>query len=130
MTEEMTHWLALILRWAARLTGAVLLLLVLAIAVGHGGPPNPFRQPLPAAIELWLMLVMTLGLVAAWRWELAGALATLVALAAFNAVELSVNGKHAGGAFPLFAIPPVLYLLHATLRRHHRPRDLAQGQLK
>ena len=126
MTEKTGHWLALILQWAARLTGAVLVLMVLAIGVGYGGPPNPFRQPLPAAIELWLMLVMTLGLVAAWRWEAAGALAILVALAAFNLVELSVNGKPAGGAFPLFAIPPVLYLLHATLR-HHRPRDPARG---
>ena len=92
-------------------------LLVLAIAIGHGGPPNPFGQPLRVAIELWLILVMLLGLVFARRWELAGAIATLLALVALNLVEMVVNRKAAGGAFPLFAAPAILNLSDVGLRR-------------
>lgn len=105
------------LGWVARLSGLALVLLVAAIAVGDGRPPNPFRQPTPVAIELWLMLVMIIGLIAAWRWELTAAAVTLAAVAGFNLVELVVNRKLAGGAFPLFAIPPILYIAHALLRR-------------
>jgi hypothetical protein len=36
-------------------------------------------------------------------------------LAAFNAVELAVNGRPALGAFPLFAVPGGLFLLRHCL---------------
>src|SRR5688572_29768241 len=106
----------------ARLSGLALFLLVAAFALGtgEGGPPNPFAQPTRVAIELWLMLVMVFGLLAAWRWELAGATATLLALAAINIVELVANHRLAGGAFFLFAIPPMLYVGHAILTRAQR----------
>ena len=113
--------LPLIVCWTARLTGLALFLLVVATAAGEGLPPNPLTMPLPEAIELVLVAVMTLGLIAAWHWEVAGAVATLGALAALNVVELVVNHKPAGGAFPLFAVPALLYLLDAGLRRNRVP---------
>ena len=117
------------LQWVARLSGLALFLMVLAIAVGEGGPPNPLRQPWPVAIELVLMFIMWLGLIVAWRWEVLGAIMTLAGLIGFNIVELSVNAKLAGGAFPLFAIPPVLYLAHALAvrlsERPHPPHPVA-----
>ena len=45
--------------------------------------------------------------------------ASLEDLAGFNLVELVVNRKLAGGAFPLFAIPPNLYIAHALFKRAH-----------
>ena len=108
------------LGWLARLSGLALFLLVATLVVGHGGPPNPFDQPARVAIELWLMLAMTVGLIAAWRWELPGAAMTLVSLASINVVELVANHRFAGGAFPLFAIPPLLFVAHALLQ--HRAR--------
>jgi len=101
----------------ARLLALALFLLVLTIVIGEGGPPNLLRQPLAVAIELVLMLIMTIGLIAAWRWELAGAAATLLALAALNTIEVIAHHKLASGAFPLFAIPPLLYLAHTMLIR-------------
>jgi hypothetical protein len=124
MRAQVAHRLLSILQWLARLCGLALFLLVLAIAIGEGGPPNPFRQPLPVATQLLLMPVMTLGLLIAWRWEVPGALTTLLALAAFNAVNFAASGKWAGGAFPLFAIPPVLYLTHALIVRGVAARRL------
>ena len=104
-----------VIEWLARLCGLALFLLVLAVAVGEGGPPNPLRQPPAVAAQLALMLIMTLGLIVAWRWEVTGAVATLAGLAAFNALNVIASGKVAGGAFPLFAIPPALHVLHALL---------------
>ena len=107
----------MILRWAARLTGSALFLLVLASTIGEGGPPDPLQQPPAVAVQFLLLAVMTLGLVVALRWEFAGAMATLLGLAAFNAVEVASSPGLAGGAFPLFAVPALLYLAHATLMR-------------
>ena len=110
--------------WSARLTGLALFLLVVATAAGEG-PPNPFTMPVPVAIEFVLIGVMTVGLVVAWQWEVGGAMATLAALLAFDVVELVVNQKPAGGAFPLFAVPALLYLLSAGLRHVQVPPDPA-----
>jgi hypothetical protein len=108
----------LILQWLARLCGLALFLLVLAITIGEGGPPNPLRQPFSVAMQLVLMMIMTLGLIVAWRWEVSGAVATLAALAAFEIVNFAASGRWAGGAFPPFAIPPLLFLGHAALARY------------
>ena len=116
------------LQWLGRLTGLALFLLVLAIVVGEGaahGLPNPFRQPWAVAVQLLIMPVMVLGLIVAWRWEVAGALATLLALAAFNVVNYIASRRLAGGAFPFFALPAVLYLAHALIVRARLRRDTA-----
>jgi hypothetical protein len=115
-----------VLQWSGRFGATLLVLLVLAIAIGEGAAghfPDPLKQPWPVRIELLLLLpVMLAGLLAAWRWELAGAAAALAALIAFNAVELNVNHKPAGGAFPLFALPPLLLLAHAMIARREQRR--------
>jgi hypothetical protein len=111
--------------WTARLTGLALFLLVVATAAGEGPPPSPFTVPFPVAIQFVLMGVMTVGLVVAWQWEVGGAMATLAALLAFNVVELAVNQRPAAGAFPLFAVPALLYLLSARLRHVQVPPDPA-----
>jgi hypothetical protein len=57
-----------------------------------------------------------------------GGLLVLLGLAAFNSVELAVNGRPALGAFPLFAVPGALFLLSALLRR--RGQAATGGTLK
>jgi hypothetical protein len=64
---------------------------------------------------------MLLGLVMGWLREGLGGLLVMLGLAAFNVVELAVNGRPALGAFPLFAVPGVLLLLSALLRRRSKP---------
>ena len=107
-----------VLKWTARLFGGALFLVTVLVAIGEGGPPNPFRQPLPVAIQLALLLVIVVGLVVAWRWEIIGALATLLARVGFYLVNLVKTGWWPGGWFiPLLAIPPVFHLSHASLLR-------------
>jgi hypothetical protein len=107
--------LLLLVRWAARVTGLLLIGLVVVIVIGEGGPPNVFRQPSSVQLEFAALGLMLLGLVVGWAREGLGGLLVLLGLAAFNAVEMAVNGRPARGAFPLFAVPGVLFLLSALL---------------
>jgi hypothetical protein len=117
MKRQTTTFLPTVVRWLARVTGGAMFVLVAAIAIGHWPLPNPFRQTPAVALQFAFMAAMTLGLIVAWRWELTGALASLIAFVGFNLVEVSVHGKVAGGLFPLFAVPTALYLLDVELRR-------------
>jgi hypothetical protein len=72
------------------------------------------------------MGLMLLGLVIGWVREGLGGLLVLLGLAAFNNVELAVNGRTALGAYPLFAVPGALFVLSALLRR--RGKHLPAGR--
>jgi hypothetical protein len=106
-----------LVHWTARVTSLLLFGLVIVMVIGLGGPPNIFRQPTPVQLEFAAMGLMLLGLVIGWAREGFGGLLVLLGLAAFNTVELAVNGRPAMGAFPLFAVPGALFLLSALLQR-------------
>jgi len=106
--------------WTARITGLFLLGLVIVIFVGEGGPPNVFRQPPSVQLEFASLALILIGLVVGWVREGFGGFLVLLGLVAFNAVELTVNGRLALGAFPLLALPGVLFLLSARLRRSYK----------
>jgi peptidoglycan/LPS O-acetylase OafA/YrhL len=111
-----------LVHWSARVTSLLLLGLVIVIFIGHGGPHNTFRQPTRVQLEFAALGFMLLGLVVGWVREGLGGLLVLLGLAALNAVELTVNGRLALGAFPLFAIPGALFLLSALLLRRRGKR--------
>jgi hypothetical protein len=106
-----------LVHWSARVTSLLLSGLVIAMVIGQGGPPNIFRQPTSVQLEFAALGLMLLGLLIGLVREGLGGLLVLLGLAAFNSVELAVNGRLALGAFPLFAVPAALLLLSALLRR-------------
>jgi hypothetical protein len=110
----------LVARWAARLTSLLLIGLVAVFVIGHGGLPNVLGQPARIQLEFAALGLMLIGLAVGWLREGLGGLLVLFGLAAFNAVELTVNGRPALGAFPLFAVPGVLFLLSALPGRGGR----------
>src|SRR5262245_56862858 len=99
-----------LVRWAARVTSLLLFGLVAAFVIGDGGPPNIFRQPAPVQLQLAALGLMLLGFAVGWVREGLGGVLVLLGLAVINAVQLTVNGRPAPGAFPLFAVPGVLFL--------------------
>jgi hypothetical protein len=105
-----------LVHWSARATSLLVLGLVIAMVIGHGGPPNVLGQPTSVQLEFAAMALMLLGLLIGWVREGIGGLLVILGLGAFNIVELAVNGRPALGAFPLFAVPGVLFLLSALLR--------------
>jgi hypothetical protein len=109
-----------LVHWSARITSFLLFALVIVMVIGQGGPPNIFRQPTSVQLEFVAMALILIGLVVGWVREGLGGLLVLLGLAAFNAVELAVNGRPALVAFPLFAVPGALFLVSAMLRRTPR----------
>lgn len=74
------------LRWISRIVGALLVVLIAAIAIGEG-VPDPRGQPAEVNACLLAMLVMTLGQLVAWKREAAGAAMILTGYAAFAVIN-------------------------------------------
>jgi len=109
--------IAVAVRWTARVASAVSLLLLAAFAFGPHERGHATRQE-------WVGLAffpigVALGLLVAWRYELAGALLAVGSLGAFYVVY----GWWIRGALPrgpyffLFTAPAVLFLIASLLTR-------------
>jgi hypothetical protein len=113
-----------IARWTARTLASGLVLLVAAIAVGHG-LPNLSQATAPEALQFLAFAVILAGLLAGFRWEVLGGAAVLGGLAAFYAMNVAATGKVPGGAFPLFVIPGLLFLVSGLTSRAGRRTQAA-----
>jgi hypothetical protein len=64
-------------RWSARILGTLLVLFIVLLAIGEG-MPNPFTQPMKVQVGFLALALVMIGILAAWRWELAGGILPLV----------------------------------------------------
>ncbi len=105
-------------RWVARMTGLLIAMLVLGIAVGHGVNLQAF-----AGIELAMLAALAAavaGMLLLWKWEGSGGLLVLAGTVAFYALNLAAAGKFPGGwVFPLCFVPGVLGLVCWWNARKH-----------
>jgi len=113
-----------ILRWIARIWGIIIALVVVMIAI----TPDPYAVRPPSGIEIFylsLYAVSALGLLVAWKWELIGAIISIVAMLA-QAISISIGE---GFAFYIkgivlvelvFFIPAILFIVCWTLSRRQR----------
>jgi hypothetical protein len=107
---------AVAIKWAARVTAILLFGMVLAFAIGEG-PPNPFHMTARENAQTAAFFLVWGGLlVGCFRDGLGGAL-VLGGLLAFYLINLAISGRLPGGAFPLFAVPGVLFTAGFMLRR-------------
>jgi hypothetical protein len=117
-------WLLPAIRWTARVWGAAAALVVLAFFIEHlawlrGGQ----LPPSVVLVALGCHLLLLIGLVIAWRWEVMGASLTLAGVAGFT---LAV-----GGGWRLLptvcaiAMPAILWLCVGWLEG--RRTSLARG---
>jgi hypothetical protein len=103
------------LRWLARLSGLVVaggyvLMVIGDVSQPHSGPPSTLIE----WTGIVLMTATCAGMLIAWRWELPGAVISLVSLLAFTL--LIRMGHHA--VLIVLAAPGVLYMADWLLRRH------------
>jgi hypothetical protein len=105
----------IVLRWVARITGLLLVGMVVLFVVGEG-PPNIFRQPPSVTVEFAGTGLMLAGFLAGWRWEAIGGITAVAGFAVFIATELIVNRHLPGGAIWLFVVPGLLLLASSGLR--------------
>ena len=102
-------------RWAARIAALLVAGTYVMFVVGeflphpHSGPPTSFREW--AGIVLLTSVVV--AMMAAWKWELAGALVSLAALAVFVPMVRMRNYE----VVAVVAIPGVLFVGDWVLRR-------------
>jgi hypothetical protein len=105
-------WLTPTIRWTARIWGAAVALVVLAFFVEHVGWLSGGQQPpTSVAIALGFHLLLLIGLVIAWRWEVLGA-----SLALAGGVGFTVTVGGGWRLLPIMcaiSIPAVLWLYAA-----------------
>jgi len=106
-----------VFRWIARSTailvaGAYLFMVAGEFLYPHSGPPSQVREWLGIA----LLALSVAGMLLAWKWELPGAVLSLVALAIF----VPVVHFHGSGIIGIVALPGILFLL-SWAARHFRP---------
>lgn len=95
-----------ILRWTARVIGALIVLLIAALAVGEG-VPNPLHQPTVVNFSFVALLVMLTGQVTAWWRERTGGALVLGGMAAFAVAN---HGVKINVIFAPMLLTGVLYL--------------------
>ncbi|QDT70861.1 hypothetical protein I41_00140 [Lacipirellula limnantheis] len=98
--------------WFARISAVGVFAFFMLFALAEGIPPLA-QQPLRVQLFFALWGVMFVGYAIGWRRPLFGGLTSLLGYGLLNAVELATNHRLLGGAFWLFAIPGVLYLIAA-----------------
>ena len=110
----------LVLRWSGRLAALVLVGIVAAIVVGHGGLPNVLGQLAGVQVEFVGLCLCVAGCVAGWRWQVPGAILAIAGFGLFLATELIVNGRFPGGLIPFFLVnAPVMMPAIARIVPQH-----------
>ena len=113
MTTKRTA-LAALCRWTARAIGTLLVLLIVMLGIGEG-MPNPFTQP-PAVQAGFLALALLLaGILAGWRWELAGGVISLAGWCLFLG-QVKDFPRGMNWLIWALALPGVLFLISAFLK--------------
>ena len=94
------------LRWIARVTGGILLLLIFAFMIGEGFP-NLTNLTVDEQKVMAALFSMEVGIIVAFRWELTGSILTIAGYLFFAYVEKNII---IGPVFPLFFFVGVLFL--------------------
>lgn len=109
-----------ILRWIARIPGALMSLLFLFMVVGEAisPPPNHPNEPMTvdSMVQLSFTVVGILGLLLAWRWEIAGGVLALFAFVALGVV----NPRTIPWPLLAFVIPSIIFVFTGWFGRPNR----------
>ena len=113
-----------VIRRIARISGLILILLTLSFAIVYiffSEEYNPNSEPEPTPIAMILAGVFILGgLGLAWKWELIGALISLLGFIGVGILNPDALTKPMMYLFPLTAI---LFLICWSLSKSHRTKD-------
>jgi len=96
MAQQPDSTTIVVIRWLARIVGALMVVLVVVFFVGEslggGGSLSPARLTPVEWFEVAALLVMSVGTLLAWRWEALGGALSLGGGLAFNIVESLSKG--------------------------------------
>lgn len=101
-----------VLHWIACLLGTAIVLLFIVFAVGEGAPVALLLRP-----QTMALLVMLVGFLLTWRYDLVGGVLSLGGITAFYVFEYFAAGNLPGGwGFPLCFLPGVLAIMAGTMQ--------------
>lgn len=104
----------MLIRWFARTTGVLLILLVAVFAIGEGHPPLK-------NLLTWCLLATLAGFGMGWKWEGLGGALSVCGTTLFYLWNYHLSGKFPGGfAFPLFFVPGILFLASWLIEKFER----------
>ncbi len=113
-----------VLRWIARILGLLLIILVLVFAIPElMSEHKPSAEPTPIAIIL-VGVIMLMGLGLAWKWELIGALVSLVGFIGVCILNPDAMKMPMMYLFPLTAM---LFLISWKLSKLHHTKEENTG---
>jgi len=118
-----TRLLAAACRWAARIIGTLLVLIIVLFAIGEG-MPNPLTQPISVQIGFLALALVMIGILGGWRWELAGGTLSLVGWSLF-VVAVMHPARGLNWFVGALALPGLLYVAGALLRRYDERHQTA-----
>lgn len=108
-----------VVRWIARIWSVLILVFALFMMI----TPDPYATEAVPAVD-WFLLslwgVAVLGLLIAWRWELAGATITIVTMFVRELAWVALKGRWLVAFLIVWAVvvpPAVLYLVAWTVER-------------
>ena len=104
-------------RWTARVLGVLMFVSTLIIAIGEG-MPNPFTQPVIVQVGFLALALIILGILAGWRWELSGGIMSLVGWGLLVIPVIKHSPRGPNPFFVVMAVPGILYVASALLRRY------------
>lgn len=115
--------ISLIVRWAARLLGLVIVVLYVLFTVREG-IPSPSDLFYSEQLKYAGVLIMILGTLAAWKWEVVG---TFITFAGFI-VNWIAAGQYPEPLLGLFPAAGCLYLIAWML--DHEPATVEKPKVK
>jgi hypothetical protein len=114
---------AVVCRWIGRAVGALLVAWIMMIAFGQG-LPNPLTQPVGVQMGLLALVLIVIGILAGWRWELSGGVLSFLGWYLFVATVMRSPRGLTWFVIAL-ALPGALYVASALLRRHYKKHKSA-----
>ena len=105
-----------VLRWTARILGALLAGLVFLLAVGQGVRLQDFDVVTGSMMVVFLVALA--GMLVLWRSELIGGMMVLIGMGGFYAINYMSSGDLPGGwVLPVCFLPGVLALVSWAVER-------------
>ena len=106
-------WLLFILRWFSRLTGFMVMGILILFILGEGVKCLSLTEGI---MFLFFPLSVALGFVIALRWEIIGGIVSIAGLIIFYILNLIMVGQLPKGPFfILFTVPAVTFIISGLL---------------
>ena len=131
MTQGGESKIIKILRWVARITAVLTAGMILLIFVGEGlsdGFDPLLHLTMRETAMMAAFIILWLGLLLGWKWELIGGLLSVGGLIAFYVLDYAFSGTFPDGPFFLIFGAPGFLFLYLGMKKSKNNKDYEGNQ--